>query len=283
MTVAKKEIITAATDFSEAGDYAIDNATSLANTMHASITVLHVLNKQSQNKLRKDNKDRSHLENKLADTADKIRKISALDADYKLLEGSIYSAIPKHIGQTETSYLFLGTTGKRGKQLLIGSSLLKIIKKSSIPVVVAQKPAAGNKFKNIVYPLNTDIGSKQKIKWAIDLNKYAGSVIHIFVDNPKLEGLKVKLKADLHQLQNILDLQGTPYTVTHASGKGSFVGKIFLFTKEQQTDAIMISTNPEKINWALFRSAEEKVIYNKEKIPVICVNSKDFKRIVGGL
>lgn len=283
MKETNKETITAATDFSAAGDFAIDNAASLASVIRTRLTVLHVLDAQSKKNLLKDNKDRSYLAEKLAEIADTINNTTGVAIEYKITEGNIFSSIPEYTGKSHSGYLFLGTLGKKGKQLLIGSSLLKIIKKSAIPVFVVQKPSDGNQFKNIVYPLNTDIGSKQKINWAIDLNKYAGSVIHFFVENPKAKSIKGKLKADLNQLQNILDHHGASYTVTHASRKGSFVNQIISFAKEQHADAIMTSTNPARISWALFKSAEEKIIYNKEKIPVICVKSKDYKRVIGGM
>lgn len=283
MKETKKEIITAATDFSKAGDFAIENAANLASVMHAKLTVFHVLDAASKSTLNKNNKDSSYLAQKLAETAESIQDAKGIETEYKIVEGNIFSTIPHYTTESNSNYLFLGTLGKHGKQMLVGSSLLKIIKKSSVPVFVIQKPSGGNKFKNIVYPLNTDIGSKQKINWAIDLNKYAGSAIHIFVENPKFKSYKGKLSADLHQVQKILDQQGAFYTITHATKKGSFVRQIISFSKDIKADAIMTTTNPDKISWAFFKSAEEKIIYNKELIPVICVKTKDYKRIIGGM
>ncbi len=283
MNTTDKEIIIAATDFLATGDFAIDNAASLAAVLHAKVSILHVLNAATKDLLKKEKKDPEYINEKLAQEADKTKQIHSVETDYLVREGSVFAAISHTASEINAKYLFIGLGGKRGKRLFFGSPVMKIIKSSPVPVFVVPKPSEGNKFYNIVYPLDTDVGSKQKIKWAVHLNKFAGSVINIFVDNPPDHDTEVKLRADLHQLENILEQHGTMYTVTHAKGKGSFSKEIIKFAKDQQANAIMISTNPDKISWGLLRSAEEKIVYNKEKIPVICVNTKDYKRIIGGL
>jgi nucleotide-binding universal stress UspA family protein len=283
MTIKEKEIILAATDFSAAGDFAIDNATHLSTVMHSKLSILHVINAETKAVLEKENRSSSGLEKKLAEISGNIKRIHSIETTYLTKEGSIFSAIPDACRELKATFLFIGLVPHKGKRLFRGSPVMKIIKSSPVPVFVLQKASAGNKFQQIVYPLDTDVGSKQKIKWAVHLNKFAGSNIHIFVDHPTDKDTQVKLRADLHQLEGILEQHGTTYTVTHSKRRGPFSKQIITFAKDKDADAIMISTDPDKISWALIRTAEEKIIYNKEKIPVICVNTKDFKRIIGGL
>lgn len=284
MDALKKEhVVLVATDFTPIGNNAIEYAAHLAKQFHGKITLLHVLNKKTRQWLKQENKDTSFLNTKLNTEAEKIKNISGVDASYIVREGSIFTTIADVARETGAIYLVIGTHGKIGVQRLLGSFILKVIKKSPVPAFSIQKKVDRFVFNNVIYPLDTTLGSKQKVKWAVHFNKLIGAIYHIFVENPGDKSLRFKLKADLNLVTKIMDQHGIKFSITHAGGKGSFSEQTTLFAKEQKADFIMVSTDPEKISWALFGSNDEKLIYNKEKIPVMCINSKEVNVIVGGL
>lgn len=278
----KKEVFLVATDFTKIGDYAIDNAAQMARLTGAKLIVLHVVNEKTKSMLKKENKQMDSIGARLNEICKKVESKYGVEADFMAPEGSIFSTIAETAKTTEATYLFLGTHGKKGIQFLLGSFALKVITTSPVPMFVVKKPCENNKFQNFIYPLDTELGSKQKVKFAIELNRYLGSTFHILVFFPNDEPIQRKMAGDLKQVTNILDQYKVPYTIAYHKSIKGYEQAVVDMALEKKADAIMMSTDPEKITWNPFGSPEEKLIYNKEGIPVLCINSQDLKVIIGG-
>jgi len=279
----QKHVVLVATDFSPTGDNAIVFAENLARQFHGKIVLLHVLDNKSQKRLQKQRKDIGWLEEKLKEEAVRANAISGVETSWLLRRGSIIKTIADVAGETGALFMVAGTHGKKGIQFLSGSFILKLIKRAPVPAFAIQKAVENTDFKDIIYPLDTTPGSTQKVKWAVQLNKLMGSRFHIFAENPGLESYRLKLRGDLNLVTRIMEQNGVGFTVTHAGKKGSFAGQVVDFAKDKHAGLIMVSTDPGKITWAISGSSDEKLIYNMEKIPVMCINSKDVSVIVGGL
>ena len=282
METTEQNVIMVATDFSPIGDVAIDHAANMAKLLNSKLVVLHVINTTTRKKLLDGKKNTDPVAEKLNAIIQKVKAEYGIAAEYLAPQGSIFSTIAEAARNVDARFLFLGTHGKKGMQFLLGSFALKVVTTSPAPVVVVQEQAKDSSYKNIVYPLNLEIGSKQKVKWASFMHKYFGSEIHIIVYNISDDATQRKLKADLHQVERILAQNNVKYTSTIADAKGSFGKQIIDFATEKKADAIMISTDPEGLSWNPFGTETERIIYNMSKIPVICINSKDLKVIIGG-
>jgi len=281
MEPEKKEVFLVATDFTAIGDHAIDNAAQMARLTGAKLIVLHVINQTTKSNLQKEKKNLDYVGNKLLEICKKVEAQYGVEVDYLAPAGSIFTTIAETAKTTEAKYLFMGTHGKKGIQFLLGSFALKVVTSSPAPMLVVKKPASGNKFRSFIYPLDTELGSKQKVKWAVDLNKSLGSEFHIIVYYPNDEPTQRKMTGDLKQMIKILEQHKVPHTVTYHKKLKGFDQRIIEYAKEKNADAIMLSTDPEKITWNPFGAPEERIIYNKEGIPVLCINSKDLKVIIG--
>lgn len=279
----KKNVVLAATDFTEVGAYAVDNAAALAKVVNAKVHIVHVINKETKKKLRNENKGPGHIDQLLQEEVSKLVSVHPVETSFESREGSIFSTIGEIAREQHALYVVIGTHGKIGIQRLLGSFILKVIKRSPAPVLSVKKMSEGNVFKNIIYPLDLELGSKQKVKWANHLGKYAGSTFHVLAINPSDKAGKNKVRADLNQVLRIMDQHGVRHTETHAISGKSFHQQIIQFARDKAADAIIISTDPGKISWALYGSTDEKLIYNNERIPVLCINSKDLNLIIGGI
>ena len=275
--------ILVATDFSQVGDHALKYASKLVRQFSGKIILLHVLNDVTKKRLKKENKDVASVEAKLKEETEQIKRVYGIDASYILREGSIFTTIAEVAREVDALYLVIGTHGKKGIQFLMGSFIMKVIKRSPVPAFAIQEAPEKTDFKHIIYPLDASLGSKQKVKWAVHFNKLIGAHYHIFVEDPGLNDIKLKLRADLKLVTKIMDQHGIGYTVSYATGKGTFDIQTTAFAVEKQADFVMVSTDPGKITWALFGSSDEKLIYNKERIPVMCINAKDMNVIIGGM
>jgi len=279
-----KNVILVASDFTSIGDYAVENAANVAKLLNFRVVVFHVINKETKESLKKENQSLDLINDKLEKITSRIKSEYGIEASHVAREGSIFTTIAELAEELGAEYLFIGTHGKKGIQFFLGSFILKVIKSSPVPVFVVQKPFEKTSFKNIIFPLDLEMGSKQKIKWAVTLAQQFNATIHFFILNQNDEYNHNKIRADFNQIKKILEKNNISFTEKTSSSKnGSFVKQTISYAKELNADLIMLSTDPEKITWSLFGSSDEHIIYNIAKIPTLCINVRDLKIILGGL
>lgn len=283
MENVNKNMILVAYDFTAIGDVAIENAVRMAKLLSYRVCLLHIINKVSLKNLKRANESVDSISKKLEAIALKTKTDHNVDVDYMSRKGSIFTSIAEVTKEIGANFLVFGTHGKKGLQFLLGSFAIKLIKSCPVPVFVVQKPAGESNFADVVFPLDMEAGSKQKVKWAIALYNQFKSRFHIFVDNYPDDFVQKRLKADHNQVKKILDKHSVPYTDNFGSPKGKFSQKTVDYAKSINADMIMLSTDPDKITWNLFGSPDEHLIYNQEKIPVMCINAQDLRVIIGGL
>ena len=279
----KNNTILVPSDFTQIGDYAVDNAVKLAKDLNFSICVLHVINKETKKNLEKQNKPIEYIEEQLTSITDRIKKGHNIEASHISREGSIFSVIAEVADEIMANYVVIGTHGKKGLQFLVGSFALKVIKSSPVPVFVVQGPPENNNVQDIVFPLNLDPGSKQKVKWAIVMNEQFNANFHLYIDNQSDEFSQNRIKGDLKQIKRILEKHNISYTETFSEKKISYSQQLVAYAKNINSSFIMISTDPDKTSINPFGSHDERIIYNQEKLPVMCINAQDLKVFIGGL
>ncbi len=282
MDAREKPLILVTTDFTEISEFAIDNAVRMARLLNGKLLILHIIDNYTRRMLKKEEKSEDFVGEKLKKIAGNIEKETGIEVTFIVEKGNIFKAIASVAKKHNALLHFLGTHGKKGIQWIIGSFALKVVKRSPVPVVVIQKPAENINYSKIVFPLDLQSGSKQKVKWAKKLYNTAGSQFDIFVENYGDDHTDRKLKADLKQLTEIMDYHNIPYTKTFSSPRGSFANQTIAFAGEQNADAIMITSDPDKLTWNPFNKEEERVLYNEEKIPVMFINSKKLRLVIGG-
>ncbi len=279
----ENNVIMVAYDFTQIGDMAIENAIQMAKTLNYKVCLLHIINTPSRKKLKKANQPVDTIDKKLKEMAASLHKKHNVAVDHITKTGSIFTSIAEVTKDIGANLLVFGTHGKRGVQFLLGSFAVKLVKSCPIPVLVVQKPAKKSQYKDIVFPLDLEAGSKQKVKWALALHKQFQSKFHIYVESYNDDYVQRKLKADHKQVKKILEKHGIPHTDNYSPPKTRFTKKLVEFSKDINADMIMISTDPDKLTWSLWGSPDERVIYNQEKIPVMCINAQDLRVIIGGL
>ncbi len=276
-------VILVAYDFTSIGDIAIENAAKMAKLLGYKICLLHVINNSSKKNLKKAKQPLASLNEKLKTISASISQEHSIEVDFIARNGSIFTTIADESTKLGANFLVFGTHGKKGIQFLLGSSAIKLVKSCPVPVFVVQKPAKESTFKDIVFPLDLQPGSKQKVKWAISLNKQFDCKFHLFVDVYPDEYIQNRIRADLNQVKKILEKHNIPFTENHSPSKNKFAFNIIKFAQDVKANMIMVSTDPDKITWSLFGSTDERIIYNQQKIPVMCINAQDLRVIIGGL
>lgn len=281
MDSSSKPLIQVSTDFTEISEFAIEHAAVMARLFRANLLIVHVIDKYSKKLCKSENKPVNYIEEKLANLAVKIKKTYGIETHTVFKTGNIIKEITKSAEEHDVILHVMGTHGKSGIQHIVGSFTLKVIKYSTVPVLVIQDEPGKTKYEKIVFPLELHPSSKQKIKFAKLLNKNAGSSFEFFVDYQDDKASFKRIKADLKQLSSIMDNHGIQYNETFAKPGGLFLKKIEQFAEEQNADAIMVTSDPDKFSWNPFNS-EDKILYNKAKIPIIVINAEYLSLLIGG-
>lgn len=283
MEQAKQPTVLVTTDFTEISNYAIDHAATLAKILSGSVLMLHVMDKFTYRMLRKEGQNEDFVHDMLDEKAKDIRSRFGVEVTPKVEKGKLFRVIGRVAEESGAILHFMGTHGKKGIQWIAGSFALKVVKRSPVPVMIIQKPVENIDYKRIVYPLDLQVGSKQKVKWARIMHEKAGTHFEILVDSFNDEATNRKLRADLKQVSHILEQHNIPYSTSFSSPKGSFANQVVKFAHDKNADAIMITSDPDKLTCNPFNKEEERVLYNQEKIPVLFINSKNLKLVIGGV
>ncbi len=201
-------------------------------------------------------------------------------------EGSIFTTINEVSDELGANLVIMGTHGIRGMQKLTGSWALKVIVGSKVPFVVIQDDPVTDDttehFRDVVFPVDFRMENKEKINVVLYLAKYYKSKIHMIIPQVTNDVLKKKVANNLLFAKNMFNEKDIEYSITTAEGS-SFSDETVSFAQKIQADLILIMTTKD-IGFAdyVMGAAEQQIIANTAKVPVMCVNPREDLRKVGG-
>lgn len=182
--------IIAPVDFSDASTNAVSFAAELSKRSFARLVIVNVL---------QADEDEAEAKKKLKFIESDLKKSIASDFDCEsfIAHGNLITALKKVIKVQQPDLIVMGTKGASGlKKLLIGSNTVKVISKTTVPVLVIPEVSRFSNFlkkgKNRVV-LATDLDSLEN-EAALDILRE----IAFLIIEPKLRVLSVRPKnADL--------------------------------------------------------------------------------------
>ncbi len=261
-------------DFTVLSEYALEHAVRIAKMVNNDIQLIHILDKKS---------DHRQIMDKMLPEIDKSEKKYGIRPGIILKEGSIFTTISEVANNIQANLVVMGTHGIHGIQKITGSWALKVIVGSKVPFLVVQSPPSNAYLKKIVFPIDFQNESKEKLPWIIYLAQYYRSEILVFRSNLQDEGLKTKVNQNLLFLKKALDAKGINYSIHTSQSKASFAQASMDFAREQNADLIAIMTT-KNIGFTdyVFGAVEQQIIANPYKIPVMCVNPREDIYKLGG-
>ncbi len=263
-------------DFTEASDCAINHAISIAKAGGHEISLVHVLDATSKDKLKKEGKIAADIEEQLLDECERIATADGLKCSYNLVEGSIFKDIEETGKQLGSVWQVMGTHGVVGlEQKLLGSFAIKVITSSHCPTIVTQKKhISPHGYKKIIFPVEAAAESKHKlwptIKMAVQFN--AEVLIYSRTETDEYLQNHVKLNvfhAERHFKENGIACSSTAFD----PNDGSFADQLIKFTALHEADLVVIvTTSGKSVTEFIIGKEEEKIINNDLQVPVMCVN-----------
>jgi nucleotide-binding universal stress UspA family protein len=269
-------------DFSEVADYAVQHAIGTAKWSDYKICLLHLINKDIDKSYLKDE---TFLEEAIIKKINEItldKKIRYnVDIDFIIRENNdIYNTIGDAAKETGASFIIIGTHGKKGMQHIIGSYILKVISNSPVPVIVVQKRPFGKGYENIVAPIDITANSIQKVKWAAKLAQHFNSTVHL-ISLDTTSKYRQQIYKNVTLIKELFDKKDIKYTEKVIScHKNEFVAEVINHAVQINADLLLIINEANKFVPGFMKvSAIEKIIFNSNKIPVMCINPENYTTI----
>ena len=277
-------IILIPTDFSEVCQNAIDHGSEIAKSLNYEVCLLHAINSDTKSFLKKEKKNETFIEEKLSESAKSIKIKYNMKVSIIARDGDLFDVIQDVGDEINASLLMLGTHGKVGMQRLTGSYASKVVLNSKVPVIVVQERSFGKSYKDIVFPVNHSDQDRQKVKWAVFISKIFGSRIHILKNKEANSEIGKKINLVTNQIKDIFDKNSVLYTESTTKKSGDFDDQVLHYAVSKETDLIMIMTQKQEYAPSfLLGPWDEKMMFNKSQIPVMCVNPRQLSYYVIGL
>ena len=163
----------------------------------------------------------------------------------------------------------------------------KWIRKSRVPVItVGNKKPDGNDYQQIILPLDINCQEKELALWATYFPDHfkkhclhipkSNVLIHILYNQYKDELLRKKVQNNIDFVERMFTNLEVPYQVDPFSK----IDNIYTFGlnfAQKTGNSILLYLMPEHYSLIdlLFGPTENKILGNKEQIPVLCLNPRD--------
>lgn len=265
----KEKTMLVAWDFSNVAEYALQHAIRFAKEINSRVILLNIVD---------DAKEIESVNSQLTIVAEDAEKKYGFKPDFLVKEGSIFTTIKEVANELEALFVFMGTHGIKGIQKITGSWALKVIDGAKMPFIVIQRPPQDEHFENIVCPIDYKKEDKQKIVWAVYLNKLYKSKIFLYVQKSSDPKLKKQINSNLVFVKTVLEQNKIEYETIEAEESRDFSEQVINFSDSINANAILISTLAQlDIASYMFGATEQKIIANKHGISVITVYPRDVK------
>jgi nucleotide-binding universal stress UspA family protein len=275
----KKNIILVPTDFSEIATYALEHAIHVAKTFDNYIAILHVAEEGFLGSLFNKGYDgmiKEAIDAKLEACKKKCAD-QGIEATTHIKAGKIYKMVVEAADELGCDSIIMGTHGASGIEAIVGSNATKVMSASNVPVVII-KEASGSKgaYKNIVFPLDLTLESKQKIQWAVRLAKTYNSTIHLVSFKESDDFLSLRANANVVQIEKMLAEAGIKHTHKELES-GSIAAQVLSYAEGMNADLIMIMAQQDKSFKEFFLGAyAQQIVNHSGSVPVMAINPKDI-------
>ncbi len=257
-------------DFTYISQFALEHAILISRSIQKDISLLHIISpklSKQEIEIRKG---------KMTVVCDETEKRFGIRPDIIIIEGSIFKSISDYATSSKSSIVVMGTHGIHGMQKLFGSRALKVIVGSSVPFIVVQdKPINSEKYSKLVFPIDYKSENKEKLSWAIYLGKYFSSKVHLFIYTVNDKSLKKKINTNLNFAIRFIIQNNLEYEIFALEKSKHFPLETVEYAEKINADIILVTTTKYiTILDYMFGASEQRIIANKKKIPVMCVNPK---------
>ena len=262
-TLDKKPIVVP-WDYSQKAGYALLHAVDIALALNRGVILVHITKDEIDNAL---NVERLNL------IAEDVMRKHGIRPSVIVRTGNIFTEIKKIIAETNAELAVMGTHGLKGLQKFTGSWALKVITGSKAPFLVVQdKPTAAD-IRKVVLPVDFKVEERQKLVWAQFFAKTFKCKFYLcYVENSDLQ-IRKRTQANISAAIKYLETNQINYELQRLVGKEGLANEAISFAQSVGSGLIIIMTTKNiRFQDYVLGAAEQQIIANEARIPVMCVN-----------
>lgn len=280
----EKNTIVVAIDFSTAADNAMNHAIQIARKFKNDLLLLHVIEESFFRSIFSGSVQKSILMDTVVKKLDeKVAWVKKNNPELKVTsvvnEGRVWKQIINTAEQANGDSIFMGYHGESAYEHFMGSTTTRVLKATTVPVVIVKDVISSTDYKKIVLPIDLTKESRQKVSWAIHLAKKYDSEIHVIMEVEDDEFLRNKVRANLKQVEGLLDKAGVRFVsklLDDHEYPEHFGKDIVKYTDEINADLVLIMTQKETGVLDFFMgSFAREIIASTKKTPIMCINPKE--------
>lgn len=267
----KEKIVVVTWDFTEVSEFALAHAERYAAVSGAKIHCLHISNIKQEN---------TELQERLEKEVNNCISNKSLEVEALVKQGKLFSTINEYANSVKAELVIMGTHGRIGTQKIFGSKALKVIVGSEVPFLTVQRKPV-NDFKELVLPFDADMEGREKMKWVIYFAKKYQLKVRILKKVSSIKDMQKVINNNIAFAKRILIEHEIPYEIDIETNFKDFPEETVQFAESISAGLIMIMTTKNiGITDYMFGADEQRIIANKAKIPVICLNPRtDLTRL----
>ncbi|MFT5155936.1 MAG: nucleotide-binding universal stress UspA family protein, partial [Bacteroidia bacterium] len=223
------------------------------------------------------------INTRLNEKAAEVRKkYPKLTVNTLIREGKVYTQIIEASNNMACDSIVMGFNGLTGIEHFMGSTTLRVLKSTTVPVVIIKDQPSSTNYEKIVLPIDLTKESRQKVDWAVHVAKKYNSEIHVIMEVETDEFYMNRVKASLMQVEKILTKNNVRHVTKLLSDSEypeRFGGDIIQYSEEIKADLIMIMTQKEAGVLDFFLgSFAQQVIDGTKRTPIMAINPKEMAK-----
>jgi len=269
----REKLIVVGWDFTEHAELALDHALFYSYQSNMKVCLVHIAKRKS---------DVEHLEKELAKEVHRIYQSKGKRVNMKVAFGSVSKGLKTVAEEISAAFVFVGTSGIKGMEKLMGSYILKTIRGSEIPFIVVQGRLEKHSQFSFVCPIDSRKESKGVLYWVVYLARIFRAKISLVYPEYENKSSLLKTKANLNFSKRYLNARQIDYESVKLQAN-RFNDAIVNFAKKKHASLIFSITNRQaKVQNYIATSKIQYLIANKEKIPVLCISPRKDLWTYGG-
>jgi len=266
-------------DFTPESDFAVDYLVGLSKLFNFSAEILNIYDEGTKKYMKENHLDRPALEQKIQEMAKDLEEKHGIMTSYLMKNVSIKRI--RQISRNENvTFTLLGII----KPFKPSTKILKVITTSPVPAFVVQTGIPFKPIKNIVFPLDDSTASRQKAGWALRFAKACrDATVHIYTISPaalKSKEREFKQYKVIESCEHFFYRNGVNFVTETSQGNyKDYPLELKKYAESIAADLYVIMIRPKKM-FSSIDPVDYQLIFNQQKIPVLCVNQRDL--FVGG-
>jgi len=263
-TVSNKRPIVVPWDYSDKAECALRHAIDFALSLGRDIILVHITKTELDNAI--------HVE-RLNLVAERVMTEYGIRPSVIVRTGNIFTEIKTVVEQCDAELAVMGTHGMKGLQKFTGSWALKVIAGCRAPFLVVQDNPTEADIHKIVMPLDFKLEERQKLVWAKFLASIFKCKFYIcYIESSDPQVLK-RTQSNIHAAVKYLEAEQINYELQRLDSAEGLANASIDFAEQIGSGLIIITTTKNiRFQDYVLGAAEQQIIANEAKIPVLCVN-----------